>query len=126
MSSPKWNMISKTGSGTCVKPVRQFDQSHWTPYTLLLIPTRGDVQRIMAKIFDKVVAILAPYLGKVTARASVKMYLKDLELTADQMDKVGLSKLAQKLKPGLKVFVGSERAIELTDEIRKLGAALES
>jgi SRSO17 transposase len=76
----------------------------------------------MAKIFEKVVAILAPYLGEVTARASIKMYLKDLKLKADELDPDALEKLASKLKPGLKVFVGSDRATELTDQVRNLGS----
>jgi hypothetical protein len=77
----------------------------------------------MAKIFDKIVAILAPYLGDTTARASVKMYLKDLKLNADELDADALDKLASKLKPGLKVFVGSDRADELVNQVRNLGSS---
>lgn len=80
----------------------------------------------MAKIFDKVVAILAPFLGATTARASIRMYLKDLKINADNLDAEGLEQLAQKLKPGLKVFVGSQRAGELVEEVRKLGSTIES
>lgn len=76
----------------------------------------------MAKIFDKVVAILAPYLGETTARASIKMYLKQLKVKTDELDADALNKLASKLKPGLKVFVGSDRADELTDQVRNLGS----
>jgi hypothetical protein len=75
----------------------------------------------MAKLFDEVVAVLSPYLGTTTSRASVKMHLKDLKRNPDSIEPGDLETLSRKLTPGMKVFVGTDKAEELAVRVSELG-----
>jgi hypothetical protein len=68
-------------------------------------------------LFEKVVAILSPYLGEMTSRASIKMFLLEFEVTPETFGPEHVSGLAEKLKPGLKVFVGNTKADVLTQQV---------
>jgi len=71
-------------------------------------------------LFDKVVAVLSPDLGNTTARASVKMFLKEFSVAPDAVGPEHLDRLAAKIRPGLNVFVGKTKAETLTNKILSL------
>lgn len=72
------------------------------------------------KLFNRVVALLAPHLGETTALASVKLYLKKMNLTPNMLSPEHLETLAEKIKPGLVVFVGNDQAQALADQVKQL------
>ncbi len=72
-------------------------------------------------LIDSVVAILAPELGNLIARAAVSMYLTKTGLTEADVKPQHLAALAQAVKPGLKTFVGGGRADALAAKIVALG-----
>lgn len=72
------------------------------------------------EIVERVVNTLSPYLGQMAARASVRMFLEKAGLTPSQVGAEHLDRLAETLKPGLKVFVGAAKAEALVAEIRRL------
>ena len=74
----------------------------------------------MESLFDKVVSVLSPDLGNTTARASVKMFLKEFSVSPDAVGPEHLDQLAAKIKPGLHVFVGKTKAETLTNKILSL------
>ena len=62
------------------------------------------------ELFDRVVDILSPYIGHATARASVRMFLREIAIEPEQIEARHLDHLAKKLEPGLRVFVGGPTA----------------
>lgn len=72
---------------------------------------------MLPTLFDKVINVLTPDLGTTMARSSIKMFLNKENITAEKLDYKDLLNLANRLKPGLTVFVGSTRASLLANKI---------
>lgn len=72
------------------------------------------------ELVERVVDALSPYLGQMAARASVRMFLEKAGLAPSEIGTEHLDRLAETLKPGLKVFVGAAKAEALAAEIRGL------
>ena len=75
----------------------------------------------MGNLADRVVQTLAPYLGQTAARASLRMFLEKSGVQSESFAPEHLPRLAETLKPGLKVFVGAAKADVVTAELIDLG-----
>lgn len=86
------------------------------------LPIRGTSNMDLNEpLFDKVVGVLTPYIGETSARASVGLYLKQVGVDPQKLDTSDLEHLAQKLEPGMRVFVGGLKAKMLKRRILILG-----
>lgn len=74
----------------------------------------------MENLSDRITRTLAPYLGQVSARAALKLYLERSGLTPDAIRPEHLPDIAETLKPGLCVFIGQAKATTVSLEIRGL------
>ena len=70
-----------------------------------------------ASLFDRIIQVLTPDLGLTMARSSVRMFLKKENITVDDLDYKDLPVLANRLKPGLTVFVGNAKAEHLIAKV---------
>jgi hypothetical protein len=68
--------------------------------------------------FDRIVAVLQPYLGATMAAASARAHCEKLGIGAGDISNEQLDALLAKLRGGLAVFVGREQAGRIMDEIR--------
>jgi hypothetical protein len=76
-------------------------------------------------LFQRVVEILSPYIGPTTAKASVKMFLKQDGIAPEQLEPGHLPALAARLEPGLRVFVGLGTAKALSHRVAKASGGAE-
>ena len=67
----------------------------------------------MSSLLDNMVEILAPEIGAITARESILMYAQRMGLTEDTLGPEHVKDVVEKLKPGLRVFVGSKKTEHL-------------
>ncbi|MDJ0762040.1 MAG: hypothetical protein QNJ97_03550 [Myxococcota bacterium] len=74
----------------------------------------------MSDLVEKMVAILADDIGDMVARASVEMYIKQMGVTDNAIGPEHVPELADKLGPGLSVFVGSNKAEILVTRLKAL------
>lgn len=77
----------------------------------------------MPQLFEQMVDTLSPDLGKSSATASVRLFVGKAKLTPDELRSEHLSRIAELMKPGLRVFVGASRADELARAICALDDA---
>jgi hypothetical protein len=81
--------------------------------------------RTITDVSRAVTAALTPFVGRTMAEATVRGHLQKLgavgELSPEQIETLLL-----RIEPGLNVFVGSERARQLTHEIRRRLSIAES
>ena len=77
-----------------------------------------------ASLFDQVVDLLSPYIGNITSKASVTMFLNEAGVTPEALGPQHLLALAGKIRPGLSVFVGKAKAEALANQIHSLGPAV--
>lgn len=63
-------------------------------------------------VTQKIVEILAPFVGPNMAKASVGLQLQKIGHAGEMMSAVTVEELLGKLRPGLAVFVGTAKADE--------------
>jgi hypothetical protein len=71
-----------------------------------------------ADALDVIVRVLAPYLGENMARAAVRGHAEKLGLRPARLADRDVESLLQAVQPGLVVFVGREKTLQLLDEVR--------
>lgn len=64
-----------------------------------------------------IATVLTPYLGRSLGESSSRMYVERLGARADACGPAELDQLSQWIAPGLKVFVGPQRAAQVLDEL---------
>jgi hypothetical protein len=72
-------------------------------------------------LFNEVMRLLAPDLGEPMARAAVRVHLSKAGVAVADFRPAHLTDLAARLRGGLKVFVGAERAESLVAAVENLG-----
>ena len=63
--------------------------------------------------------VLAPYLGKTMAESSARLYVERLGPTATRVGAEDVERLVGWIGPGLKVFLGVQRAAQVLAELRE-------
>jgi hypothetical protein len=71
-------------------------------------------------LIEKMVEILGPYMGPRMARASIKVYVTEVEVRYGTFESTHLDMVVERLQPGLLAFVGGEKAGALSREILRL------
>lgn len=69
---------------------------------------------------EEILKILTPLLGKNTSEASLNLQCKKLGIPENSIAREHLNDLGQKLFPGLKMFLGVEKANQVVDLITKI------
>jgi hypothetical protein len=67
--------------------------------------------------YDAIINILTPFLGRNMSETSVQLQCNKLGISADSITRNNLGDLNQKLLPGIKVFLGEEKAKQITDSL---------
>jgi hypothetical protein len=67
--------------------------------------------------YDAIINILTPFLGRNMTETSVQLQCNKLGISADTITRNNLSDLNQRLLPAIKVFMGEEKAKQITDSI---------
>jgi hypothetical protein len=70
--------------------------------------------------YEEIIKILTPFLGKSMTETSVKLQCKKLGISEDRISSSHLNDLILKLSPGLRTFLGSEKANQVADSIRSI------
>jgi hypothetical protein len=79
-----------------------------------------------AALEETIGAVVAPYLGDTMARAAVRGHYSKLGITGSEVDAAQIQALVGKIKSGLNVFVGQEKATTIVAEILKAVEAMEA
>jgi len=74
-------------------------------------------------MLEIIVRGLAPYVGGNMARAAVEGHAHKLGLRGSELDPSGVDALLDTLSPGLHVFIGREKTVQIVAEIRATIAA---
>jgi hypothetical protein len=71
-------------------------------------------------VFERVKEILSPLLGEIMAKSTIKLHCKKLGIEADALKAADVTALASEIEKGMGVFVGSEKAKDLSQKIAEL------
>ncbi len=77
----------------------------------------------MSELVERMVDILSEDIGHIVARGSIATYLRQIGIAEEAVAREHLPLFAEKLEPGLCVFVGAKKAAALTRRIREIGTA---
>lgn len=75
----------------------------------------------MTNLFDQIVELLEPIVGKNMAIASVKTQCKKMGISSEELSKEHIDGLIKNLQPAIKVFAGqghTERIIEKINQLK--------
>jgi hypothetical protein len=72
-----------------------------------------------ADVTQRVVDVLAPYLGANMAKTSVALQLKKIAPSDELLTPAQVDQLIDKLRPGLAVFIGGARADEAVASMKR-------
>lgn len=74
----------------------------------------------MTDLFDQIVEILEPVVGKNMAIASVKTQCKKMEISPEALSKEHIDVLIKYLQPAVKVFAGQGHLDRIIENIKQL------
>jgi hypothetical protein len=72
------------------------------------------------KYIQQINSILLPILGEFMTEATIKNRCEKISKNVENIDVEDLNHLADSIKIGLIVFIGTEKANEIAEKIRKL------
>ncbi|MDD5066618.1 MAG: hypothetical protein PHF84_06180 [bacterium] len=71
-------------------------------------------------ICEKIIDLLTPNLGKNMAIATLDVQTQKIGKTSDTLSRQDLFSLSEKIKTGIKIFVGTEKANEIAAKITNI------
>lgn len=74
----------------------------------------------MADLFDQIVEMLEPIVGKNMAIASVKTQCKKIGIEPENLSKEHIDTLIKYLQPAVKVFAGQAHTDRVIENIKKM------
>jgi hypothetical protein len=70
------------------------------------------------EVLDSIAEVLAPYLGKMMARASAGAHFQDLAIDGERIDRQKVEALVERVGKGLNLFLGRDKSKLVVEEIR--------
>jgi hypothetical protein len=69
---------------------------------------------------DKIMELMVPLTGKMMAQSALQLTCSKLGIEAADIDETNLKAISEQMGKGLALFVGKEKAQELSESIQKL------